>query len=1268
MPTDKWTIPTLLVGVGGTGASVLAHVKRHLMNAYDNRVPSTVSFAVVDTAKEGLASVGAEGVTREEGMGFGKVSLTNGDYIHVGGYVKQLVEEVAQTSRRPHMKNWLMAEHLLKLLPDELFHLEEGAGMYRQLGRLAIFRDVLSPNNSALFTTIDSKLANLPRRTGDTTRGAVSVILVGSLVGGTGAGTFIDVAHLIKRIAAARGIPVGLRGMLFLPKAFAATLSPTDIQAAQGRTAAGLRELRRFMLNEDYEFGYNMHYHGPNENVNQDIWRSSIKGKLFGFIYLIDGEGMVKMNTHKLHEGIASVVGDAVASFIDADYGATALQQAVNRTSKSAGHQTTTGKRAFVEAMGAYSIILPMQQIVEEWGYRLGREVIRTILPPARLDDNENILTLSAEKNPDVAGRSTQVEVNRLLESKSPIVDPTDAERKRMITPFSMWSILSAIRASAQENEVKSINEWSQFDVTKWLGMFVPPETEADERIRRVRVETATALNQRLRDYVLPSDERKPKGNPPEDWSEIKSKGDTFTSTQLGKRNQVGGREGGTFRNALDKFRQVHVDRFKIYMVAYCESTLNGTLTEQANPITAKTGRLGWVMGVLTDLDQTLTEVGGILQKVSVGTGEMYSRQRQAMESTLTNSEESMKRNANEKGGLFKESPAITTQHAYFAAVDSYVNYFRTEASRDAVWRTVMEMRDFTRTILTELREWLQVLVTDDQSLDRLFSIGLRRVQGERVAAATAPNHNIISDREWEDRHYEEYILRTDARERLFTDWKWGAGFVEDVKGDKTVFRIKIKVAGTPLTRERSGRWSEKNSRSFLEGCREVFRTAISNESIVKYLMENDETYGASRPDVLARELANQSAYQLNIPEVALTTVQFTDVLLAHSGGSGDENAYLREVLREVDERRGRGGGGGGGAGSSRHRCDDPFRLTILTLAENVPLDGITAYKDAMSVYLGLPYTKRQENHILPAEVNVAYYEEMLHSSLQQNRRQVEDRVALLLEDVAAFKECLIMVAHGMIQLIEHQSLNLGGGGIESLWVLKAADRKMVYNNDFNQWLNQNPQNPQEEEWWLTLPRTYNQFGGSVAGESVKDGSLLDAMMTYIFRKVDIRGTQKDAQTHVKDIPRDYLNLFLDFKIRFDTYQALRQDNVGMSNPQLRSWVEAYLPAAGEILSAEQSAKLFDVANRATRYDRLSQLGAGLMDGAQKHFATKRQIEQQGLSTSQSFNELQYNQELYDLYSIAAVLLLDESEKLLKSVENRYNADSGLSQGRPRIS
>ena len=1264
MVTAKSTIPTLLVGVGGTGASVLAHVKRHLMNAYDNRVPETVAFAVVDTAKVVLASVGAEGVTREEGMGFGKVSLTAGDYIHVGGYVKQLVEEVANTNRRPHMKNWLMAEHYLKLLPDELFHLEEGAGMYRQLGRLAIYRDVLSPSNSALYTTIDNKLANLPRRTGDETRGAISVILVGSLVGGTGAGTFIDVAHLIKRIGDARGIPVGLRGIFFLPRAFAATLSPNDIQAAQGRTAAALRELRRFMLNEDYEFGYNMHYHGPNDNVNQEIWRSTIKGKLFGFIYLIDGEGQVRMNTHKLHEGIASVVADAVASFIDADYGATALQQAVNRTSKSAGHQTTTGKRAYVEAMGAYSIILPMQQIVEEWGYQLGREIIRTILPPDRIDDNQNILTLSSQKNPDVAGRNTYTEVKRLLESKSPIVDPDDAERKRMITPFSMWSVLSVIRVAAQENEVKSINEWSQFDVTRWLGMFVPPETEADEQTRRARTQTATVLSQKLRDYILPSDERKPKGNPAEDWREIKSKGDTFTATQLGKRDQVGGREGGAFRDALDRFRQLHVNRFKIYMVAYCESTLNGTLTEQANPIIAKTGRLGWLLGVFTELDQSLTEVGGILQKISVGTGELYNRQRQAMENTLTNSEESMKRNAGEKGGLFKENPAITTQHAYFAAVDSYVNFFRTEASRDAVWRTVMEMRDFVRTMLTELREWLQVLVTDDNGLDRLFSSGLRRVQGERVNAATAPNHNVIRDREWEDKHYEEYILKTDARDKLFTDWKWGVGFVEDVKGDRTVFRVKINVSGTPLTRERTGRWSEKNSRAFLNACRDVFTTALTNESIVKYLMENEHQYGESHPDVLARELASKSAYQLNIPEVSLTTVQFTDVLLARISGSGDENTYLREVLRQLDERRGRGGGVGGGAGSSRHTCDDPFRLTILTLAENVPLDGITAYTDAMSVYLALPYTKRQENHILPAEVNVAYYEEMLLSKLQQNKRQVEDRVALLLEDIFAFKEFLVMVAHGMIQRVEYQAANRGGGSIEYLWVLKAADRKVVHNNDFNQWLNSNPQ---EEEWWLTLPRSYNQVGASVAGSALQDGSLLDAMMTYIFRKADIRGVQRDAQANVKEIPRDYLNLFLDFKIRFDTLQALQQDTAGSSDRFLRQWVEAYLPPVGESPTAEQSAKLFDVANRATRHDRLSALGGGLMNEAQQHFAKKQQIDQRGLSSEQSFNEKQHNQELYDLYSISAVLLMDECEQLRRAVQNRFEADSGSHQG-PRLS
>ena len=48
-------IPSLIVGLGGTGALVVRTVKEQLLNIYDNEVPENVRLLVFDTAKQPLA-------------------------------------------------------------------------------------------------------------------------------------------------------------------------------------------------------------------------------------------------------------------------------------------------------------------------------------------------------------------------------------------------------------------------------------------------------------------------------------------------------------------------------------------------------------------------------------------------------------------------------------------------------------------------------------------------------------------------------------------------------------------------------------------------------------------------------------------------------------------------------------------------------------------------------------------------------------------------------------------------------------------------------------------------------------------------------------------------------------------------------------------------------------------------------------------------------------------------------------------------------------
>jgi hypothetical protein len=418
---EKRPVTTLLIGLGGSGAWTVAHVKRQLFDAYDNRIPENVALAVLDTAKTVIVSVGsgADNVVREPGMGIGATTLDRSEIAHVGGDSYDLVREIDQTDNYAHIKSWFLSSQFLRDLPKPMFALDQGAGQFRQFGRLALFRDVMAPATSSVAGIIDTKLRQLAtrRRPDDP---SISVVITGSLAGGTGAGLFIDIAHLVQQVATINNIGITLRGFFYLPQAFRSTLSQNELDPARARAFAALRELKRFILNSDYQYGYPMYYHSPRSGVNQQLWRGANTGKLYDFVYLIDGEGATKMNSRKLELGSAPSVADAIVSFMDENYGPEHEQYIINTRGKITDRQSETGKKAFISTLGSYSIILPIQQIIEGWAYRLSRELLLKIVPAAAYNERGYITEISARHNPEHATGTVREELQRLTKTNAP--------------------------------------------------------------------------------------------------------------------------------------------------------------------------------------------------------------------------------------------------------------------------------------------------------------------------------------------------------------------------------------------------------------------------------------------------------------------------------------------------------------------------------------------------------------------------------------------------------------------------------------------------------------------------------------------------------------------------------------------------------------------------------------------------------------------------------------------------------------------------------
>lgn len=1233
----KRPVTTLLIGLGGSGAWTLVHVKRQLYDAYDNQIPDNVALAVLDTAKTVIVGVGPENLVRQPGMGIGRTTLDATEISHVGGDAYELVREIDQTENYPHIKSWFLSELFLSTLPRATFQLDQGAGQFRQFGRLALFRDVMQPGTSVVAAIIDNKLRDLAKKR-QPNDPAIAVMIVGSLAGGTGAGLFLDIPHLVQKVAEINNIPISLKGFFYLPQAFRGTLNPQELEPARARAFAAMRELKRFLLNSDYKYGYPMHYHRARQGVNADLWRSENVGKLYDFVYLFDGEGESRMNTRKLELGAAPVVADAITSFIDENFGPAKAQYEINTRGKIQDKQGEVGRKAFISTLGAYSIIMPIQQIIEGWAYRLSLETVRKIVPAEATNDRGYITALSSAGNPEQTSLSSRDELQRLAKSLSPVSDPLDPEGRRQLFPLPLWGKVYDIHSSP-DPEAVVLKRLSSYDLRDWLEFLVPPQQQSDDQTRAVLTAAAKVLQEDITDHVDTSDEKEG-GDPSRDWQEIQTRANRFINLQLGMPASGGGRQGGQYREALSRLTQLQTQRFREYMTAYVYRELNGEARRDV--VAGKTGKLGWLIAVFNELRAMLASVNQHLDKLR-GSGSGINNRRAETEEMLESGLRNMQAEKDTRGLLGNRRTAINAQKAYISAVSDYIDYYRMEFARDEVSFTLQKLVAFCDQLLAELGLWARILATNTDSLHNELLDGQRTVASDRSRAEEVMNHRVINDSRWEDARYEQYVSEKVVEDR-FRAWRWTVDLEGD--GDRQRFSLAAGLLSDPENPQSTlnpfrkdvdraaSRWVQHNVDLMMEQARQVFRAALAQESVLRYLMDEKTA------DALAAELIQRSKYMLSfsVNERTGALIPGNILLARYDDRQPGQLTYLREVLRQLAAASNRGDTlNQDDPMHTFESCADPFRLTLISTAELVPLEGIDAYGNCEQKYWEIPYDTRQKNHIFPAEVRAAEYEEQL-GSLEQRKRLLADRVCLLLENETRFIDFLFLLTFGMIVQREVRQRQ-----ITYYWALVAPSPDPRRQG-------------QTEEWRLS-------------DDSASAPSLMEAAISYII----IRADRQNPNRKIDD--RLDVHVLNALKTAQDQYTAdrLGRDELAVQDAQLRGWLENFMPPAQEVngqmvedlsrWTAEDDEQFLEVARLVVTHDMLQETVDEFKQYVGDLGINAERAEKEARDGA-THNEALKQRELYDLYSLAIIALEKEVFKYRDLVRQRYLVKTGGKKSR----
>lgn len=249
--------PTLVLGIGGTGKSALIDVRQRLVSRFGSyKDLKTIGFLALDTDD----ALDDDSVAKDPLTDALAFSASEHLHLTISDTKMADIRDNLQ-SHHPSLAKWLEKESLVH--PSVV----SGAGQIRQVGRLALLANidkVLPAINDAItsITSADSRRSTMAYLKSAGYSGVeirekpLRIFTVGSLIGGTGSGMFIDLGYILRedtvRVMMAGQRPIST-GIFAVPLA-GRTRSGVDTRAS---SYAALRELNHF---SDNSTTYDMEY------------------------------------------------------------------------------------------------------------------------------------------------------------------------------------------------------------------------------------------------------------------------------------------------------------------------------------------------------------------------------------------------------------------------------------------------------------------------------------------------------------------------------------------------------------------------------------------------------------------------------------------------------------------------------------------------------------------------------------------------------------------------------------------------------------------------------------------------------------------------------------------------------------------------------------------------------------------------------------------------------------------------------------------------
>ena len=398
---------TLIIGLGGTGQTVIREVKKRLLRRY-GEVPELVQFLSFDTDDESYDSTPFSYYFGGENRTTLEYNLLPEEFKKINRPLFEVVEEEEA------------CKYLNKKKLQEIYGLLQasGANGYRVMGRahfLADSKAVIEKLKKAIDTlknvTTQAYEAGENEYNISANQG-VSVYVIASLAGGTGSSAIMDISRMLQHaginlVTGANAAPDKIFGVFFMPSFFKDKPMTPNIQI---NTYTALSELdytlglsKKDEHSEERERDLNL-YQGT-ENTNYAVQYSNV--------FLVD-KSTKSNNNHEFSEA-AGYVASFLTVSIAAD--AATLESAYSNSTHKL--RQLNGKHQLYSGLGFCEIRFDRQNLVE---YLLNRQLRESLMKFKDGSPDDNV--------DEIADRF--IKDNQLNEGIKPLVEGEEDTRSQL--------------------------------------------------------------------------------------------------------------------------------------------------------------------------------------------------------------------------------------------------------------------------------------------------------------------------------------------------------------------------------------------------------------------------------------------------------------------------------------------------------------------------------------------------------------------------------------------------------------------------------------------------------------------------------------------------------------------------------------------------------------------------------------------------------------------------------------------------------------------